>query len=959
MAQFELSKTWKILGPFPIGSREQDFGADLLENYGGFSQLKYSTTAKFPSELVEGGFVGWSTVTADDNCVVGPLGFTNVRFAKHMLDCDSYLSCLDRKRLWENNGAPFGWSIEQYQAWARGLLVVHEPVQLFIQISGVSEFYLDGVKYHGDCYAYNTTTHIVSMKHGKHHLDVRIVHDVRVFGGSKVPPRCQFQVHLYTRGEEALVYPEDYVLIRPALPAPPKTSSSPSPNRAEEQQQTVCELLMPDYLKDIGFAGSYGCVYVQNAGDETLWVTSLTLCIVDDQTLASRTKNGLFMEYKTDLLMSNELLYLIPGQMRPIGFHFQKEFGTLPATKILRFWVRIGFAIQYDTADGRSEFAVRATSNVRCVDWIHSAFRYTFLDYDNTVHYAMAKRPNTLTTSTTKPVIVALHGAGVEADSEFWTDSVPTQKTSWYILQDERLVSKPYETPLTLKPEDQREWTVGDIEKLIVIGHSNGGQGAWYFATHFSDKVIAAVPVAGYVKIQDYISYANWVGQSYCDPQLKGMICLLQTTIAVLPRLGTEDDNVPPLHTRKYVRILNGILKTPTAIKISEVSMTGHWWDTVFSDRIVQDFLTKNQKIKARFEPDDFSITLMNPAGSGSIHGIQIEQLTIPYRLGKIQGYYSKDQHGKTILMLKTTNIASFRFTKYFRGCNKLTVDEDKFLHLEKNYTKSENVHLSYDRKTKRWKLEACRVTERNKNPYGPVHRMYESKMALIIVIPQKDMYEHAALQIAHDWYLYGRGDAIIVYDNDDATFDKIKHDSVHYCIYLGLINENKKMKELISKSTICNIDIKENMDSTISIRVSNRKFNEAGTGLLLMQPGLLEGEIALIITGTDINGFDSVLQLIPKRTGMMTPEWVITHSSEMKATGLGGILAAGERYSIQPFQHFQLDIVLQYLDKKYLFSQTKSHHETEFRSYVPILVLLTVLHTTAFKAYICVKNIH
>lgn len=31
---FTLSKTWQILGPFPIGTREQHFGADPLENYG-------------------------------------------------------------------------------------------------------------------------------------------------------------------------------------------------------------------------------------------------------------------------------------------------------------------------------------------------------------------------------------------------------------------------------------------------------------------------------------------------------------------------------------------------------------------------------------------------------------------------------------------------------------------------------------------------------------------------------------------------------------------------------------------------------------------------------------------------------------------------------------------------------------------------------------------------------------
>jgi hypothetical protein len=44
---------------------------------------------------------------------------------------------------------------------------------------------------------------------------------------------------------------------------------------------------------------------------------------------------------------------------------------------------------------------------------------------------AMAKRPNVLNADENKPIIVALHGAGVEADSEFWTNSIPAQKSSW------------------------------------------------------------------------------------------------------------------------------------------------------------------------------------------------------------------------------------------------------------------------------------------------------------------------------------------------------------------------------------------------------------------------------------------------------------------------------------------------------------------------------------------------
>ncbi|KAG1085193.1 hypothetical protein G6F42_021491 [Rhizopus arrhizus] len=279
-------------------------------------------------------------------------------------------------------------------------------------------------------------------------------------------------------------------------------------------------------------------------------------------------------------------------------------------------------------------------------------------------------------------------------------------------------VSAPQETTRTLKPHDDRDWNIGSLDTLIVMGHSNGGQGVWHLAVHFPDKIVAAVvPAAGYLKIQDYVSFANWVGNSYSDPWLRGILessiaeynndlhLSNMVNIAVLPRVGTQDDNVPPLHTRKYVRILNSHLQQPTAIKTSEVLGQGHWWDTVFDDKTVQRFLDQySSPQQKKRELNEFCITLMNPAGNGSVYGIHVEQMMIPYRLGKIKGAFTTTDN-KTLLTLKTTNIASFRFTKHFKGCNKLIVDGDKFSHLEKYHTLQGGVTLSFDgKKSKRWK---------------------------------------------------------------------------------------------------------------------------------------------------------------------------------------------------------------------------------------------------------------
>lgn len=251
-----------------------------------------------------------------------------------------------------------------------------------MQINGVSEFYINGEKpYNGDCYGYNTTTHIIHFEKGKYTIDARMVHDIRVFGGGVNPPQCQFHVHLeQTKKDDMLVYPEDCAII---------TSSAVTEKR---EQTPSCELIMPDYLKDIGFAGSCGSVSIQNVGDDTIEVESITLCIVDNRSLQQGNKKtpggggGLFVEHKTELLINNTTI--VPGQIRPFAFQFQKEWGSLPSAEILRFWVRINLAIRDgDDMTEKKEFAIRASSKVKCVDWIKSAFRFTFLDFDNTVQY--------------------------------------------------------------------------------------------------------------------------------------------------------------------------------------------------------------------------------------------------------------------------------------------------------------------------------------------------------------------------------------------------------------------------------------------------------------------------------------------------------------------------------------------------------------------------------------------
>lgn len=58
-------------------------------------------------------------------------------------------------------------------------------------------------------------------------------------------------------------------------------------------------------------------------------------------------------------------------------------------------------------------------------------FNYIYF-FNNHFHFlAMIMRPKKHNKPNKSPILVALHGAGVEANAEFWTNAYPKQEFSW------------------------------------------------------------------------------------------------------------------------------------------------------------------------------------------------------------------------------------------------------------------------------------------------------------------------------------------------------------------------------------------------------------------------------------------------------------------------------------------------------------------------------------------------
>jgi hypothetical protein len=164
---------------------EAAWGADLLEYYGGFPILRPEDNAAFKSSLTPNGTVTWSTAHSSSSQPAhgGVKVSLSVKFSK-----------VD----WIFLQSIYGWAALQWQAWARGEIIVNSnaPVTATLYTDHILEYALDGVRYFGgDFYAFQKAPLVVHLTPGKHTLDVRVVRDIRAMGGVG-EPTVDFDIEL-------------------------------------------------------------------------------------------------------------------------------------------------------------------------------------------------------------------------------------------------------------------------------------------------------------------------------------------------------------------------------------------------------------------------------------------------------------------------------------------------------------------------------------------------------------------------------------------------------------------------------------------------------------------------------------------------------------------------------------------------------------------------------------------
>lgn len=857
---FAFSEHWQLLGPFQIGTREALWGADPLELYGGFRNLTFDDRNQFPSSLPFNATVSWSNATAK-------LGDPDISSASAALsvkypDVD-----------WAFLQQVYGWAALQWQGWARGEIIVQreDPVSLALNAENVLEYWVDDKQYlGGDFYGFKRAPLVLHLDPGVHKIDVRLIRDVRSMGGITANPTVDVKLEL----------------------------------QASSGDLRQCgEVLIGDRIQEASglLASNLASAVLRNNLLEYIWIEDI------------QTRSSSRNDCKT-LLVNDSPVKITPGQSRPIAFRVACVPGT-PSSHSLDF--EVTYRVK---SRGKELLHFWSTAFPKSVQSRHDPQKFTYLHPGGMASYAVLRPPSPRaletcnTTNGRLPVLLALHGAGVEADDDFVRHGLdpladlcawvlfPTGVTPWSGDDWHTWGSADVEAAVNAIPEwiEHNSWNGPgvDMERWLVIGHSNGGQGTWHMLTHHPDKVIAAAPLSGYSSIQNYVPYDFW---RIADPRKAAIIqaslgsyrheLLVENTkdMPIMLQHGSADDNVPAYHSRLMHQLLS---QSDSGSTYHEMEGKPHYWDGVMTTQPLSDFIERHliedgSQLHGFAKNRVFTITTMNPVDTGSLHGIRILGLATPGQLGRVE--ISPDgPHAYTLL---TSNVRVLEIASQFSESDTISID-DQTMNLRKR-SDSNILELGSDGTwvilgdTENGSLSGTR----HGRQLGSVDSILRTKGAISVVqhpSNHDEEVEHIALQISRNLCQYFSADTEIMTDIFEAVNNRTGN---VISVYLGVDVPNQPQDtEAVRHAITVHQDRIEIRGAQGPKRAYRSRENGLATIYLRPFP---DERLELVVWGVDAASLRIAARLVPMMTGVGVPDFVIA-DSRMLWKGIEGTLAMG-----------------------------------------------------------------
>ncbi|KAI0798096.1 hypothetical protein C8Q75DRAFT_34633 [Abortiporus biennis] len=864
-----ISDTWDVLGPFPIQAREQQY---LSPSYPIDASQPIDFHKSWPSSLADNGAVTWRRAQSNSGHLT--LTYPDIRWSA-LRSTEGWAALQHHSVLRTTITLYPGPTIDTQKEYAPSLLIELSQGSFFTILPQTEGHNIVPAWHSGNIYAVNSSPQSSIQLPSKPSLLSPTTYDLFISG--------DYEIRLFG----------DPLVSNSTVPKLQLDISVALQDSTESLKVIDSHSIVPDFVDGWAFGGVIG-IEIQ-ALDDWWEITS-----------------GRSEEDNLELVLPPSFLHplvIAPSQTRIIPLRIRQ---SKPISKTTRT-----ISVKLNASGSSGSIEISTSLDIRHNDHWHSRNTQSLIAtyvHANFMATAFAVKPPTDTKSTgtnsTVPPILALHGAGVEIfDNNFWIDALPSQKYSWTIVPSGRTSwGLDWHGPSAIDAWEcleafseilqfQTEWHPYSYHKgsrVILVGHSNGGQGAWYIASRYPDRVLAVIPAAGYIKSQSYVPLTMSRGAHFVDPTLRAILessltaddndlfvrNLVDTPILAIH--GGNDENVPVWHTRELVSVLKS-WRPDANITYQEDAGQPHWYSNLFDNNIVQSFIEKYlQDERPSLAGHSFTLTVVSPSEAGSMHGFKIVNTLKPGRLARLTV-----QQKSTSVEITTTNVLHFsveRSSPFWPSQGVFIVDDTQLI------TEGLPDSILFSINDKKWEIikQPWTVPIR---PSGRMSAILSSSAPLNIVISNKTNTRELsiALRIAHDLYLYHKLDSRILEAHTSSK--EIEQSTLQgNLIVIGTGVNNLLVKNLLEKQQTP-FDLRDNR-----LFLNDDQISDHHTAIFLHPHPLRPTGLSLIIYPGS-HDLDANLErgrkLFPIRTGVPIPDWVILDET-VDSISLGGIRGAG-----------------------------------------------------------------
>ncbi len=866
---FAFSEQWQVLGPFQIGTRgknghrnhrvlgpliictETPWSSDPLEFHGGFHSLEYDPKATFRSSLAFNGSVYWLNHTA---AISDPqVGSSAIKI--HV----DFFPTID----WPFLQDVYGWAGHLWLGWACGEIYVQSEgtKTLVLDLDNIMEFWIDGTRHFGgDFYSYGRAPVTLHLDPGVHRIELKVVGDVRSAGGIGEPT---VDISLQLR--------ESWPGLSLSFPG-------------YDEQVIISDVIGGDFGP---LVSPYASVSVRNDAEKDIHVHGF---------------EGMDNTCRIELL-SEDPIKLVRGQTRPIGF----RIGCIPS-----YQRRIRLHLKYRIEGEKPERSLFGTTWPTVVDGIDIPHKFTYLHPSGIVSWGVLRPPSVDAScgdsNTSLPVMLALHGANVNANNHLQMHMFdplpylctwilfPQGTTSWSGDDWHNWGLADVEAAINAIPDwiEQTEWKGPgvDVNRWLVSGHSNGGQGVWYAVTHRPDTIIAAAALSGYSTIQNYVPYTSW---RTADPRKEAIMQGALSTyrhdlltdnakdIPIIIQHGSKDDNVPAYHSRLMdLRIF----EDGGSSHYHEMPDEPHFWDGVATTEPLKRFFEKylgssnqSEETESPVTLRSFIVTVADPGDMGPKNGVQVLNLQMPGQLGRL--IFGFDPLTGSCVF-RTSNVADFSVPARYNNCDTLVIYGEPMSPI----ALSEHTRR-FIKRGQRWKMRQEDSVIRYDTPLREGRQLGQMDAILrtrgcFQIVRHSPETAHLALQVSRNLAQYFAADTEIIDSYEEALVASGNIISI-------AIGEDLADDIYADHPIQLGQEVKVRVDDT---DVSYSKLDRRNLAAIFLRP-LPDQRLELVVWGLDSASLELAARLVPLMTGSGQPDWVIMDET-MLWKGLDGVLALG-----------------------------------------------------------------